>query len=275
MGYKKIAVYESGTRKVEIESPERCVRRFKTAESARDFFYKKAAEAGAAGEILSSRISVSENMKPPIILILSGVGICAFMFLLSFFIKNEEYLSFIDSALWVVLAFPIMLGALWAGVRALMPSTVYTAVCKEVEFVVASSENIPGWTELAQEVKENFPGFERDEFIAGAKRAAEKKFGILAVIDDRVIGGIIADSELREILWFALDTKYRGRGIGRELLTRGLESMGDGDIWVVTYRDGDPLGRESYPLYKKFGFEDFENVDGFGYPCVKMVRKEK
>ena len=56
--------------------------------------------------------------------------------------------------------------------------------------------------------------------------------------------------------------------------------MGDGlrdsgidraDIWVTTFRAGDPMGEAPRALYLSMGFQANELTEEFGYPCQRFV----
>lgn len=47
----------------------------------------------------------------------------------------------------------------------------------------------------------------------------------------------------------------------------------DMDIWVSTFREGDPMGNAPRALYKKFGFAQDELTIEFGYPNQKFVMR--
>lgn len=47
------------------------------------------------------------------------------------------------------------------------------------------------------------------------------------------------------------------------------------EIWVTTFREGDPRGDAPRALYKKLGFAEDELVMEFGYPSQKFVLQKK
>ena len=65
---------------------------------------------------------------------------------------------------------------------------------------------------------------------------------------------------------------YRKRGIASLLLREALDKLDrDKDITVSTFRENDVKGTAPRKLYKKFGFEEGELIEEFGYPNQRFV----
>ena len=74
------------------------------------------------------------------------------------------------------------------------------------------------------------------------------------------------------ICCLAVDPAYRKRGIASLLLKEALDKLDrDKDITVSTFRKNDVKGIAPRKLYKKFGFEEGELIEEFGYPNQRFV----
>lgn len=74
------------------------------------------------------------------------------------------------------------------------------------------------------------------------------------------------------ICCLAIDPAYRKRGIASLLLKEALDKLDrDKDITVSTFRKNDVKGIAPRKLYKKFGFEEGELIEEFGYPNQRFV----
>ena len=74
------------------------------------------------------------------------------------------------------------------------------------------------------------------------------------------------------ICCLAVDSAYRKRGIASLLLREAIDKLDrDKDITVSTFRENDVKGIAPRKLYKKFGFEEGELIEEFGYPNQRFV----
>lgn len=74
------------------------------------------------------------------------------------------------------------------------------------------------------------------------------------------------------ICCLAVDPAYRKRAIASILLKEALDKLDrDKDITVSTFRENDVKGIAPRKLYKKFGFEEGELIEEFGYPNQRFV----
>ena len=74
------------------------------------------------------------------------------------------------------------------------------------------------------------------------------------------------------ICCLAVDPVYRKRGIASLLLREAIDKLDrDKDITVSTFRENDVKGIAPRKLYKKFGFEEGELIEEFGYPNQRFV----
>ena len=74
------------------------------------------------------------------------------------------------------------------------------------------------------------------------------------------------------ICCLAVDPAYRKREIASLLLREAIDKLDrEKDIMVSTFREDDIKGIAPRSLYKKFGFEEDELIEEFGYSNQKFV----
>ena len=74
------------------------------------------------------------------------------------------------------------------------------------------------------------------------------------------------------ICCLAVAPEYRQRGIGSLLLKEALDELDRSkEISVSTFRENDEKGAAPRALYKKFGFQEAELVEEFGYPNQRFI----
>jgi len=87
-----------------------------------------------------------------------------------------------------------------------------------------------------------------------------------------IVGVLLYSKKHNMICCLAVDPAYRKRGIASLLLSEALDKLDrDKDIIVSTFRENDVKGIAPRKLYKKFGFEEGELIEEFGYPNQRFV----
>ena len=87
-----------------------------------------------------------------------------------------------------------------------------------------------------------------------------------------IVGVLLYSRKHNMICCLAVDPAYRKRGIASILLKEALDKLDrDKDITVSTFRENDVKGIAPRKLYKKFGFEEGELIEEFGYPNQRFV----
>lgn len=87
-----------------------------------------------------------------------------------------------------------------------------------------------------------------------------------------IVGVLLYSRKHNMICCLAVDPVYRKRGIASLLLKEALDKLDrDKDITVSTFRKNDVKGIAPRKLYKKFGFEEGELIEEFGYPNQRFV----
>ena len=144
----------------------------------------------------------------------------------------------------------------------------------KVEF--GRTSDIDSWMQLVRKVSWNFPGLETEQSID------EHKIIVLKFMNDKralcvkneqdIVGVLLYSRKYNMICCLAVDPAYRKRGIASLLLSEALDKLDrDKDITVSTFRENDVKGIAPRKLYKKFGFEEGELIEEFGYPNQRFV----
>ena len=135
------------------------------------------------------------------------------------------------------------------------------------------------WLELAGEVEPLFGSMvNSSDFQEGIKNCIENSNAYGVETDGGCLAGIIAiDRKNNEILWLAVDKKFRGKGNAFQLVKKAIKEMEDnGDIFVQTFAKGIDEGIGARILYERNGFVDLRNAgkNPAGIDTVIMVRKD-
>ena len=144
----------------------------------------------------------------------------------------------------------------------------------KVEF--GRTSDIDSWMRLVRKVSWKFPGLETEQSIN------EHKIIVLKFMNDKralcvkneqdIVGVLLYSRKHNMICCLAVDPAYRKRGIASILLKEALDKLDrDKDITVSTFRENDVKGIAPRKLYKKFGFEEGELIEEFGYPNQRFV----
>jgi GNAT superfamily N-acetyltransferase len=128
---------------------------------------------------------------------------------------------------------------------------------------LARHEDFAGIQRLATQVEELFgPVAGNPEFEAIVRRNIDAGVGLVAEIDDHVVGGLLftkAGTHLFEIGWLVVDAAYRSQRVGQALLVDAMARWvhPPADIEVVAFGPDHP-GAASVAFYERLGFEFVE-----------------
>ncbi len=147
-----------------------------------------------------------------------------------------------------------------------------------MEVVFGDSSNIDSWMQLVRKVSWNFPGLETEESLNDHKQTVLKfinKKQALCVSDrDTIVGVILFSRNRNMICCLAVEPEHRMKGLASMLLRKALDELDRSrEIVVSTFREGDDKGIAPRALYKKFGFQEGEMTEEFGYPNQVFVLK--
>ena len=136
--------------------------------------------------------------------------------------------------------------------------------------------DIDSWMRLVRKVSWNFPGLETEQSIEEHKIIVLKfmndKRALCVKNEEDIVGVLLYSRKHNMICCLAVDPAYRKNGIASMLLSEALDKLDrDKDITVSTFRENDVKGIAPRNLYKKFGFEEDELIEEFGYPNQRFV----
>ena len=145
-----------------------------------------------------------------------------------------------------------------------------------MEAAFGDISRIDSWMHLVRKVSRNFPGLETDGSLDEHKQTVLKfmdKKQALCVTDRETVVGVILFSRSRNMICFlAVDPEHRNQGIASILLRKALDELDRSkEITVTTFRENDDKGTAPRALYRKFGFQEGEMAEEFGYPIQVFV----
>ncbi len=135
---------------------------------------------------------------------------------------------------------------------------------------------IDSWMKLVRKVSWNFPGLETEEGLDEHKQTVLKfmnKKQALCVRNNETIVGVLLFSRNRNMICcLAVDPEHRKQGLASILLKKALDELDRSkEITVSTFRENDDKGIAPRALYRKFGFQEGELTEEFGYPNQVFV----
>lgn len=136
----------------------------------------------------------------------------------------------------------------------------------------ARHSDIENWMSLVEIVEDYFPGLDKEEYQKSLEKCIEKKEAICAKIQGEIVGILLFSIEHSILAFLAVHPAFRKRGIAFDMIKTMISAFAAGkDIWVTTYREGDPKGEAARALYLRCGFVPDEFVMEMDYPCQKFV----
>ncbi len=145
-----------------------------------------------------------------------------------------------------------------------------------MEVVFGDSSMIDSWMQLVRKISWNFPGLETEESIDEHKQTVLKfmsKKQALCIRNKKTVVGVLLFSRSRNMICcLAVDPEHRKQGVASILLSKALEELDSSrEITVSTFRENDDKGIAPRALYRKFGFQEGEMTEEFGYPNQVFV----
>ena len=140
-----------------------------------------------------------------------------------------------------------------------------------MEAVWGDSSLIDSWMQLVRKVSWNFPGLETEERLDEHKQTVlkfmSKKQALCVKSTDAVVGVLLFSRSRNMICCLAVDLDHRKQGLASILLKKALDELDKSrEITVSTFRENDEKGIAPRALYRKFGFQEGEMTEEFGYP---------
>ena len=145
-----------------------------------------------------------------------------------------------------------------------------------MEAMFGKSACIDSWMQLVRKVSWNFPGLETEERIDEHEQTVlkfmNKKQALCVQSQETVIGVLLFSRSNNMICCLAVDPDYRKQGVASILLRKALDELDRSrEITVSTFRENDEKGIAPRALYRKFGFQEGELTEEFGYPNQVFV----
>ena len=140
-----------------------------------------------------------------------------------------------------------------------------------MEAVFGDKSCIDSWMQLVRELSGSFPGLETEESLEEHKQTVLKfmrKQQALCVMNKESVAGVLLFSRSRNMICcLAVDSVHRRQGLASILLRKALDELDRSkEITVTTFREKDERGTAPRALYRKFGFQEGEMTEEFGYP---------
>ena len=145
-----------------------------------------------------------------------------------------------------------------------------------MEAVWGDHSLIDSWMQLVRKVRWDFPGLETEESLDEHKQTVlkfmNKKQALCARDNEAVVGVLLFSRSRNMICCLGVDPEHRKRGVASVLLRKALDELDRSKaITVSTFRENDVKGIAPRALYKKFGFQEGEMTEEFGYPNQVFV----
>jgi GNAT superfamily N-acetyltransferase len=138
----------------------------------------------------------------------------------------------------------------------------------------AAPEDVEGWMDMVDAVKDNFPGLVIDEYRQTLEKNIGRQTALCVKCHGQIVGVLLFSIKNRCLSCMAVHPLHRKKGVGSALVEKMISLFPAGmDIWVSTFREGDPWGDAPRALYKKYGFVEDDLTIEFGYPNQKFVLK--
>lgn len=138
----------------------------------------------------------------------------------------------------------------------------------------AAKEDINKVLFMMEQVREEFPGYQEEEFLEALYKAVDCKEAFLEEKEGRLAGMLTFSYQEKELTFLAVMPEFRKQGVGKRLIERMAECFEDGEVvYVITFREGDQKGMSARYCYHSCGFVDDEELVVFDYPCQRMVLK--
>ncbi len=140
-----------------------------------------------------------------------------------------------------------------------------------MEAIWGDSSLIDSWMRLVRKVHRDFPGLETEELLDEHKQTVLKfmrRKQALCIMNKETVAGVLLFARGRNMICcLAVDPEHRKQGLASILLRKALDELDRSkEITVSTFRENDDKGIAPRALYKKFGFQEGEMTEEFGYP---------
>ena len=107
---------------------------------------------------------------------------------------------------------------------------------------LGTKQDIDGWMNLVEKVKDAFPGLETKDALNEHKNSVlnfmDKASAICAKEQGKIVGILLFSFENNEICFLAVDAEFRRQHIAEKMVSFMLSKMdSQRNVFVTTYRD--------------------------------------
>lgn len=136
----------------------------------------------------------------------------------------------------------------------------------------AQPGDVGGWMSLVKAVRDNFPGLVMEEYQNILLENIQRRNAICVRFGAEIVGVLLFSLAQKTLSCMAVHPAHRKKGLASGMVRVMIAAFpGDSDIWVTTFREGDPMGDAPRALYRSMGFQEDELITEFGYPCQRYV----
>lgn len=135
----------------------------------------------------------------------------------------------------------------------------------------AQASDIDAWLRLVLRTAENFPGLDMSDYADILIKNIGRGTALCVRAQNGLAGVLLFSPARRSLSFLAVDPALRRHGVATALIRRMLALMPEGNVEVVTFREGDEKGTAARALYRRFGFVPAELFYEFGYPVQRFV----
>lgn len=144
----------------------------------------------------------------------------------------------------------------------------------DIRFAV--SADIDDWMELVNLTIDGYPRLEQADYLENLNRYIACKKALILRDEGMAIGVMGFSAETDSIDFFAIHPQYRNLGIAKIFLKKLSDELLFGkEISLSTYRAGDKADTGYRERYVKFGFEERELLEEYGYPAQRFALPAK
>ena len=143
---------------------------------------------------------------------------------------------------------------------------------------LSTKQDIDGWMNLVERVRDAFPGLETRQAMEDHRRMVlefmESGGAICAKEQKEVVGALLFSREHSMLCFLAVDPRHRRQHIAENMVACMLTKLDPhSDISVTTYREGVPEGAAARAFYRRMGFTPGRLTEEFGSPVQEFVLK--
>lgn len=137
---------------------------------------------------------------------------------------------------------------------------------------VARLSDVDSWMKLVEEVKDDFPGLVLEDYRQTLLKSVAGQNAVCVKYQNEVVGALLYSVEHKALFFMAVSSIHRRKGVATALIEAMVNKFPkNSEVWVTTFREGDPKGRASRELYKRLGFIEGELVIEFDYLVQRLV----